>query len=470
MDDRLVASDYLTAVLEARRQARRLALFAGVLADDIGRGFTQLLDQLAEARESGRLDVDDLALTYGRLFVLLASEAELYPEPLVGDAWQNHLLDRLLIDENPYSRKAQVAGDDGVGEALTEMAGAELRVLQSVFGLTSRRVCDAVGDLLKAMDGKYAADWLVSWDRLQPMLDGIGARTGEELRLKRSLATAADWAPLIAVLGGHYATRGTGVLSRYRAFRWVQREGKGQLEGIAVPDSIRLSDLMEYDHERNLLLRNTEQFLAGFQANNVLLYGDRGTGKSSTVKALLNEYGDKGLRLIEVPRHLLGDYAQIVATVRARPEKFVLFVDDLSFDEHETGYKGLKAILEGSLEAKPRNLILYATSNRRHLVQEHFSDRTGAANGDEIHVQDTAQEKLSLSDRFGITLTFLAPDQDRFLRIVAGLVAQRGLPIGADDLRARALAWASRHNGRSGRTARQFVDYLTGELLMMGNG
>jgi hypothetical protein len=154
---------------------------------------------------------------------------------------------------------------------------------------------------------------------------------------------------------------------------------------------------------------------------------------------------------------------QILAVLRERPERFVLFVDDLSFHETETEYKELKAVLEGSLEARPPNVLLYATSNRRHLVQERLADRAGAVDG-ELHGVDTAQEKLSLSDRFGITLTFLAPDQDRYLAIVAALAARRGLPIAGAELRQRALAWAARHKGRSGRTARQFVDFLTGEL------
>jgi predicted AAA+ superfamily ATPase len=338
MNDRLVAHDELAAVLDARRQARRLALFGGVLDDEPGSALTALLDLLAHAGETGNLDVDHLALAYGRLFVHLAGEAEMYPDKLVGDAWQNHLLDRLLIDENPFSRKAQAAGAEGVGVALAEMASAELRVLQLLFGLTARKICAAVHEVLRTYDGKHAADWLVAWDRLRPLQKGPSSHTGEEIRLKRGLANASSWSEWAPQLAAHYAVRGTGVLARFRAFRWVHREGRGYFEGISLPDPIRLSDLIAYDAERRLLVRNTEQFLAGYPANNVLLYGDRGTGKSSTVKALLNEYGEHGLRLIEVPRHLLGDYADICAVVRGRPEKFVLFVDDLSFDEHETGY------------------------------------------------------------------------------------------------------------------------------------
>ncbi len=451
-------------VLQTRQQVRRLALFAGVLRDEVGQAMRALLDLLATGEEEARLDVDALAFAYARLFALLAAEAELSREPLVGDAWQNHLLVRLLEDENPLSRKAQLAGPHEVGDSLLAMACSELRVLQSLFQLDARTLCGAMHTLLRTLDGKHAADWLVAWDNLRPLAAASTAAGLPRSRLKESLAAVGDWATALPELLAHYATAGAGLFAHYLAFRWVRAGGRGELVGIAHPDPVRLDDLFGYDGERRLLLQNTEQFLAGFPANNILLYGDRGTGKSSTIKALLNEYGERGLRLIEVPRELLGDYSQICNLVRDRREKFILFVDDLSFDEHETSYKGLKAILEGSLEAKPSNLLLYATSNRRHLVQERFSDRHGAANdGDEIHSQDTAQEKLSLSDRFGITITFLAPDQDRYLAIVAALAAQRGLRLAAEELRARALAWAARHNGRSGRSARQFVDHLSGE-------
>lgn len=456
----------LDLVLEARRQAKRLALFHGVLSDEVGAALGEMLDIVGEGETTGRLDVDALALAYARLFVLLAAEAEFYPQPLVGDAWQNHLLDRLLADENPLSRKAQLAAPEDLGSALLDLARVELRSLHTLYALDAARVCSAINHLLRSLDGRSAADWLIAWNSLKPLARGPTLHGGEAQRLKLQLAAAPDWSEMVEPLVRHYARAGSGVFARYRAFRWRGGEWPACLQGVAEPDPVRLEELIGYDAERRLLLRNTEQFLAGYPANNVLLYGDRGTGKSSTIKALLNEYGERGLRLVEVPRHLLVEFPRIITLLRGRKEKFVLFVDDLSFDEHETGYKALKAILEGGLEARPDNVLLYATSNRRHLVQERFSDRQGAANSDEIHTQDTSQEKLSLSDRFGITLTFLAPDQDRYLQIVSGLAAQRKLRIEPEELRARALTWAQRHNGRSGRTARQFVDHLTGELRL----
>ncbi|MHB1417702.1 MAG: ATP-binding protein [Chloroflexota bacterium] len=450
------------------QQSQRLAIFGGVLADETGQTFLRLLDTMARAGESNTPDLEEIASSYTRLFVLLAAEAELYPQPLIGDAWQNHLLDRLLLHESVLSRKAQVAGPEDVGPSLLHLAGAELWLLQALHSFDSHRLCTTIREILHELDGGESPEWLVPWDELRPLKSGPAPLGAAGVELKRELHDESDWTSLAGRLAAYYAQAGSGEFARFRAFRWLHDGQDAHLAGIPVPDPIRLIDLIAYEPERALLLQNTEQFLAGYPANNVLLYGDRGTGKSSTVKALLNEYAERGLRLIEVPRQYLPDYPEITELVRGRRERFILFVDDLSFDEHETEYRELKAALEGSLEARPDNLLIYATSNRRHLVQERFSDRQAATSEDEIHGQDTAQEKLSLSDRFGITLTFLAPDQERFLRIVEGLAQQRGLPLESDELRSRALRWAARHTGRSGRAARQFIDFLTGEIGLGG--
>jgi predicted AAA+ superfamily ATPase len=218
-----------------------------------------------------------------------------------------------------------------------------------------------------------------------------------------------------------------------------------------------------YEREREPLIRNTERFLAGLPAHHALLYGLPGTGKSSTVKAIMNEYAHQGLRLIEVKKEDLAELQVVLEVLGGRGQRFVLFVDDLSFEEHEVEYKALKALLEGSAEEPPENVRLYATSNRRNLIRETFSERESSA-GDDVHARDTMQEKLSLAGRFGLRLTFPSPDQARYLKIVAGLCRERSLAIPAEDLRERALLWDRWHAGRSGRTARQFVDELEAEL------
>jgi len=443
-------------------RARMLSVLRGVLSDDIGIAFLELLEALATEEAPARI-----GSAYGRLFALLADEAELSAEPLVGDAWQNHLLDRLLETETPFSRKAQRSAVDGLGASLLDQVKRDLAALQTLFALDASRLARAAAHAANA----EPADAWVPWDNFRPLTNGAGQIASASHALKERLAASGDWPSLAGALADHYARIGAGPFGRYRAFRWVREDGHadghgtshGYLVGVAAPDPIRLDQLVGYERERELVLQNTEQFLAGFAANSVLLYGDRGTGKSSTVKALLNEHAARGLRLVEVSRDDLGDFPWIIQQLRDRPERFILFVDDLSFDEGERDYRGLKAVLEGSVEARPSNVILYATSNRRHLVQERWTDRESTLSA-EIHGQDTMQEKLSLSDRFGIRVVFPSPDQRRYLAVVESLAGQRGLTLDPEVLRRRALQWAEWHNGRSGRTARQFVDHLEGEL------
>ena len=235
------------------------------------------------------------------------------------------------------------------------------------------------------------------------------------------------------------------------------------------PDPVRLSDFIGYEQQRNEIIDNTLRFLKGYPANNLLLYGDRGTGKSSTVKALLNEYHALGLRIIEVSKELMPDFNQILRIIRNRPQKFIIFIDDLSFSDDESTYTALKAVLEGSLESKPGNILVYATTNRRHLVRERFSDRAGLMSDqadDEIHAADTMEEKLSLADRFGMTITFTAPDQEEYLGIVEELAQKRGIRIEKDVLRKQAVQWEMLYNGRSPRTALQFINWLEGYQKM----
>ena len=443
-------------------RARMLGVLRGVVSDEIGTAFLELLDALGTEEAPARIGG-----IYGRLFAMLADEAELSAEALVGDAWQNHLLDRLLEAETPFSRKAQRAGIDGIGPSLLAQVRRDLGALQALFQLDAPRLARAAAH---AANAEPSDSW-VPWDRFTPLTNGAGQIASASHALKERFAASDDWPSLAEALAEQYARIGAGPFGRYRAFRWVREDGPGdghtaghgRLVGVPAPDPIRLAHLVGYERERELVVQNTEQFLAGFAANSVLLYGDRGTGKSSTVKALLNEHAERGLRLVEVGRDDLGDFPWIIQQLRDRPERFILFVDDLSFDEGERDYRGLKAVLEGSVEARPENVVLYATSNRRHLVQERWTDRESTMSA-EIHGQDTMQEKLSLSDRFGIRVVFPSPDQRRYLAVVAALASQRGLDIDPEVLRRRGLQWAEWHNGRSGRTARQFIDHLQGEL------
>ena len=252
------------------------------------------------------------------------------------------------------------------------------------------------------------------------------------------------------------------------AFRWRKKGGKGCLEPIVHPDLADLGGLFGLDREIEVLDRNTRQFVRGMPANNVLIWGERGTGKSSVVKGLLARFAGEGLRVIEVRRQDLTDLPEIVEILWDRPERFILFCDDLSFLEDESIYLELKALLEGSLSARPDNVLVYATSNRRHLMPEKLADNTPrfSPDDDEIHPQETVEEKVSLSDRFGLSIGFYRITQDTYFEIVRHLVDQRGLNIDPVLLRRESLRWLQRASGRSGRVARQFVDDLEGRIQL----
>jgi uncharacterized protein len=419
-------------------RVRGIAALRGVLDSPVAQDLLSLLELLRTERP----DPGAVAEVFGRLWEGLALE----DEHLLPDAWQSHLVGRVLDDENPFSLGAE-KGE--MRPVVLEQARRDLRILRGLFALDGAlllgRVESAVPDL--------AGVWV-------PWTNPESAEESPRHTIARKLSGAGDWGICAELLAGHYARHGAGPFGHHRAFHWRD----GWLRAVSRPDPVRLAELVAYEREREPLIRNTQRFLAGLPAHHALLYGLPGTGKSSTVKAILNEYAHEGLRLVEVTKEDLAELPRVLEILRGRGPRFVLFVDDLSFEEHEVEYKALKALLEGSVEEPPGNVRLYATSNRRNLIRENFSDRGDGSAGDDVHARDTMQEKLSLAARFGLRLTFPSPDQARYLQIVAGLAGERGLEVPAEDLRERALLWDRWHAGRSGRTARQFVDELEAEL------
>ena len=230
---------------------------------------------------------------------------------------------------------------------------------------------------------------------------------------------------------------------------------------LAAALGVKLDDLVGYEIPKKKLIDNTEAFVEGRPANNCLLFGDAGTGKSSSIKAILNQYYDRGLRMIEIYKHQFQDMNDVIAQVKNRNYKFILYMDDLSFEEFEIEYKYLKAVIEGGLERKPDNVLIYATSNRRHLVREKFSDKE--ERNDDLHRNDTVQEKLSLVARFGVSIYFMGPDKKEFMNIVKVLAERNGIVMPEDELFLQANQWELSHGGLSGRTAQQFIDYLLGQ-------
>ncbi len=413
-------------------RVRGLGVLRGVVLSSAARDLLALLELLARERP----DPGAVAETFGRLW----EEMALDPERLLPDAWRSHLVGRLLDDENPFSLGAE-KGDSS--DAVVEQARRDLRTLGELFELEAETLLRMVEDAVPGLGGVW-----VPWN------DPVRAGGHSPRRVVgRKLAAAGDWGDCAGLLADHFARHGAGLFGRYRAFRW----GASGLQAVVRPDPVSLAELVAYEREREPLISNTERFLAGLPAHHALLYGLPGTGKSSTVKAVLNEYADRGLRLVEVAKEDLRALPRVLETLRGRGPHFILFVDDLSFEEHEVGYKSLKALLEGSVEEPPENVRVYATSNRRNLVREHFSERDEA---DDVHARDTMQEKLSLAARFGLRVTFPSPDQQRYLEIVFGLARARGIKISDEVLEKRAVYWDRWHAGRSGRTARQFVDEL----------
>lgn len=350
-----------------------------------------------------------------------------------GVSFSDYLLDLIAHDDNPFSRHCELYGLDSCSAALQKLTARDLRILQELHSL-SPAAYGWEGQDLEALFGGQ--------DHSQSSVGLAGLRS------------CPDWGEQLVLLAEHYRRHSRGLISRYRALSW----GPDGLRGVQYPDLPRMSDLLGYETQKEQILANTRRFVEGWPANNVLLYGSRGTGKSTMVKSLLREFWEEGLRLVEVARDQVEHLPELAAYLGEYRVPVIIFIDDLSFEDYETGYKGLKAVMEGSLQGQPKQVLIYATSNRRHLVKEYFADRSGP--GEEIHTQDTMQEKLSLSDRFGLTLTFPPPGQQLYLQIVEHLVQERGITMDAELLRQRALEWERAHHGRSGRTAHQFVNSL----------
>ena len=277
------------------------------------------------------------------------------------------------------------------------------------------------------------------------------------------LEQAKDEEEMFTVMTDYYRSYGYGTFAMNRAFRIRGKDDGVEFLPISNIDRVMLDDLLGYDKQKGELRRNTETFLAGGSANNVLLYGDAGTGKSTSVKALINEYYDRGLRMIEIYKHQFRDLSAVLAEIKNRNYRFIIFIDDLSFEENEVEYKFLKAVIEGGVETRPDNVLIYATSNRRHLIRETWNDRTDMEHHGDIHRSDTVEEKLSLAARFGVSINYNAPTPKEFRQIVLFLAKKHGIDMPEEELLAKANTWEVRHGGFSGRVAQQFIQYLQGE-------
>lgn len=345
-----------------------------------------------------------------------------------GKSYRDYIWELIIHDDNPFSQAAETMEFAQINPYLIRAAARDLQLLSNIMNIDFNVLARELG--LEVSEGEFA-----------PLAHSDGTILGTDA---------------VEKMAAYYARNSRGIVSCYQAFRWDKERG---LLGIQHPDPIKLDDLVGYDAQKKQLCLNTENFLYTGIANNVLLYGSRGTGKSSMIKALLNKYGNRNLALVEIARDELKELSLLANYLRKYPaKKFIIFIDDLSFEDYETEYKGLKAVMEGSLEGRTPNVLIYATSNRRHLVREFFNDRSYT--DDEIHTRDTMEEKLSLADRFGLTISFPPPGQKTYLDIVDKLARERNIAMDQETLHRQALAWERSHHGPSGRTAHQFIDSL----------
>lgn len=351
-----------------------------------------------------------------------------------GTYWQNYICRLIAESENRFS----LLSEKGIGdENIHALALRETDVLKKLYQLE----WDRVGRIFLDEDTSVCSMRLTGKNR---------QGTNRNL-LKKALENSE---PHVTVEGlrEYYARYGCGVFESYQAFVWDDG-----LVGVRNYDKITFDQLVGYDRQKEALIENTEFFINGYRANNVLLHGDRGTGKSSCVKALLNRFANDKLKLISLNKNNVDHLYRIIETAADRGCKFIIFIDDLSFDETELGYKHFKSVIDGGVEAQPANILIYVTSNRRNIIKETWWDR--GDNG-EVHGNDGMQERLSLADRFGLSITFSSPDKKEYLEIVKGLAMQEGIAVEENTLIEEAMRWDMRQSGRSGRSARQFVNHI----------
>ena len=366
--------------------------------------------------------------------------------------WHNYLTFFLMMSENPFSITCEKVGaSDG---SVNGLVANDFRMFKKLFGYDFKPIESALGIDCFTQISNYKA--IVKKDLM------YNHNVSEKVRaLSKKLEAAKDEQEFFDVVTGFYKAYGVGMFGLNKAFRIEEHlDGGFSFMPINNMDAVMLDDLIGYEIQKKKLTDNTEAFVQGKKANNVLLFGDSGTGKSTSIKAIVNQYYDDGLRMIEIYKHQFKYLSKIIAAIKNRNYRFIIYMDDLSFEEHEIEYKFLKAVIEGGGETKPDNILIYATSNRRHLIKETWNDRNDQDNSNDKHHSDTVEEKLSLVNRFGVTISYSKPSQKEFFNIVTELARKSGCTLSDEELCREANKWELSHGGISGRTATQFVNYI----------
>lgn len=369
--------------------------------------------------------------------------------------WHNYLTFLLITNENPFSITCEKVGAS-VGKTVNHFAKGDFKIFKNLFDFSFEQIeKDLEIDCFTT---------ICHYEAVGKKERMYNKNVSEKVQaLSEKIEQAKDENDIFELVTEFYRAYGVGMFGLNKAFRIVSGEKSAIFQPINNTEQVLLDDLIGYEIQKKKLVDNTKAFVEGREANNCLLFGDAGTGKSTSIKAIINEYYDQGLRMIEIYKHQFRELSSVIAQIKNRNYRFIIYMDDLSFEEFEIEYKFLKAVIEGGLETKPDNVLIYATSNRRHLIRETWSDRSDMSK-DELHRSDTMQEKLSLVSRFGITINYSKPTQKEYYEIVVELAKKYPtITLSEEELCAEANKWELSHGGISGRTAQQFINYLAGK-------
>ena len=368
--------------------------------------------------------------------------------------WHNYLTFYLMMNENPFSMTCEKVGaSEGSVNALVEK---DFILFKKLFDYDFSRIEEALEISCFTSISNYKA--IVKKELM------YNKNVSEKVRiLSKQLEQARNEKEFFRIITNFYKEYGVGMFGMNKAFRIEEKTDGGIcFKPINNMDTVMLDDLIGYEIQKKKLVDNTQAFVSGRKANNVLLFGDSGTGKSTSIKAIVNQFYDDGLRMIEIYKHQFKYLSAVISEIKNRNYKFIIYMDDLSFEEFEIEYKYLKAVIEGGVETRPDNILIYATSNRRHLIKESWRDRNDVDTVNDKHHSDTVEEKLSLVNRFGVTISYSKPSQKEFFQIVIELARREGITMSDEELKAEANKWELHHGGLSGRTAQQFVNYCLG--------
>lgn len=369
--------------------------------------------------------------------------------------WHNYLTFIMMTNENSFTMTSEKVGaNEG---SVNQFAKNDFRIFKELFDYNFYEIEKELGIDCFTIISNYTAI-----QKKERMYNYNVSSKVQELSLR--LEKCEDEDGFFNEVTKFYADYGVGMFGLNKAFRIRSTENKVDIYPINNTENVLLNDLVGYEIQKQKLIENTEAFVAGKPANNCLLFGDSGTGKSTCIKAIINEYYDQGLRMIEIYKHQFKDLSTVISMIKNRNYRFIIYMDDLSFEEFEIEYKFLKAVIEGGVETKPDNVLIYATSNRRHLIKETWNDKNDMEISEGLHRSDTMQEKLSLVNRFGVTINFSRPSQKEYFNIVCELAKREpSITLSEEQLCAEANKWELSHGGISGRTAQQFINYLAGK-------